>query len=334
MTSAIYPMTAPAQAVADRWTQAALSCESADHARAEAGARLAYQAAGKHEPPRFLWCPSPPAAIEHLQHLLDNGHTSLVSSVRRGNLNRSLAAARAPNWEHTSERDQFTAFGDFHQFMEWTGYYGEQRYDGVEARYDLMEYPYRCNPVTEPERTTLKPVLDTVRRVYDLVHRPIWATIDRDLTASYTMQPVWFWDTERSIVDQDDEGHAVIRYCLNPHDWFFDPPWNYYPDWLLLATIDTYHTVLGTPPDAAWEGCRDVALAAGPWWPLTDVAIISERPTVLRVNAHGQLHAEDEPAVVWPDGSQVWARDGKVLPSPLPADAGAAGAWGQGRCGC
>ncbi|TYB39684.1 hypothetical protein FXF50_04710 [Micromonospora sp. AP08] len=139
------------------------------------------------------------------------------------------------------------------------------------------------------------------------------ATIDRNLTASYTMLPAWFWDTESSIVDQDDEGRAVIRYCLNPRDWFFEPAWNYYPDWLLLATIDTCQEILGTRPHAAWTGCRDVALAAGPWWPLTDLAVMSERPTTLRVNAQDQLHAEGEPAVVWPDGSQVWARDGKAI---------------------
>ncbi|MEU4477796.1 hypothetical protein AB0F68_06975 [Micromonospora sp. NPDC023966] len=78
--------------------------------------------------------------------------------MRRGNLNRSLAAARAPIWERASQLDRFNAFGDFHHFMKWTGYYGEQRYDGIEARYDLTEYPYRCNPVTEPERTALTPV--------------------------------------------------------------------------------------------------------------------------------------------------------------------------------
>ncbi|MGR6318923.1 hypothetical protein Q2K19_31375 [Micromonospora soli] len=233
-----------------------------------------------------------------------------MGSVRRGVLNRSLAAARAPIWEQTSDLDRFRAFGDFHQFMEWEGYYGEQRYDGVEARYDLMEYPYRCNPVTKPECMTLAPVLQAVRRVYDSVHCPIWATMDRSLTSRYTMQPAWFWDAERSFVDQDDEGHAAVRYCLDHDDRFFEPAWCYHPDWVLLAAIDTYREVLATTPGPGREGCRDVALAAGPWWPFANVAVMSERPSLLRVNGHGQLHADEEPAVVWPDGSQMWARDG------------------------
>ncbi|MBM0236700.1 hypothetical protein JNW88_05240 [Micromonospora sp. ATA32] len=44
-----------------------------------------------------------------------------------------------------------------------------------------------------------------------------------------------------------------------------------------------------------------------------DVAVMSERPTLVRVNAQGQVHADGEPAVVWPDGSQVWARDGVAI---------------------
>ncbi|WP_157746613.1 DUF6745 domain-containing protein [Micromonospora inositola] len=59
--------------------------------------------------------------------------------------------------------------------------------------------------------------------------------------------------------------------------------------------------------------CRDVALAAGPWWPFADIAVMSERPTLLRVNALGQLHADDEPTATWPDGSLMWARDGVAI---------------------
>ncbi|MGW5667038.1 hypothetical protein [Micromonospora sp. NPDC003776] len=137
--------------------------------------------------------------------LIDDGQTSLVTSVRRGNLNRSVAAARAPLWEQTSDLDRFRAFGDFHQFMEWEGYYGEQRYDGIEARYNLMEYPYTCNPVTKAEHAALAPVLQAARQVYDLAHCPIWATMDRATTGTHRMKPVQFRDTDRMIVEQDDE---------------------------------------------------------------------------------------------------------------------------------
>ncbi|MGW5667037.1 DUF6745 domain-containing protein [Micromonospora sp. NPDC003776] len=62
-----------------------------------------------------------------------------------------------------------------------------------------------------------------------------------------------------------------------------------------------------------------MALAAGPRWPFADVAVMTQRPTLLRFNAGGQLHAEDEPAVLRPDGSQMRARDGEALPPRSPS---------------
>ncbi|WP_406037508.1 hypothetical protein OG799_23135 [Micromonospora sp. NBC_00898] len=172
---------------------------------------------------------------------------------------------------------------------------------------------YRCSPLTDLERSTLRPVLQAVRRTYDLVHSPIWSALDRHVTARYTMQPAWYWADDHGFVDQDDEARPLVRYSLpDLDDRFFYPAWCYYPDWVVLSAIDTSRAVLGAVPDLAWEGCREVALASGPWWPFADVAVMSERPTLLRINAQGQLHSDQGPAVTGPDGKQVWARDGAV----------------------
>ncbi|WBB88187.1 hypothetical protein O7542_13855 [Micromonospora sp. WMMC264] len=50
---------------------------------------------------------------------------------------------------------------------------------------------------------------------------------------------------------RNDERRAVVHYCLDPHAGLFDPAWNLYPNWLLLAAIDTYQQVLGTAPGPA-----------------------------------------------------------------------------------
>ncbi|MGC4891206.1 DUF6745 domain-containing protein [Micromonospora sp. DT227] len=54
-------------------------------------------------------------------------------------------------------------------------------------------------------------------------------------------------------------------------------------------------------------------VSAGPWWLLSTVAVMTQRPTVLQLTDDGLLHAVDEPAVVWADGSP-WARNGAAAP--------------------
>jgi hypothetical protein len=93
---------------------------------------------------------------------------------------------------------------------------------------------------------------------------------------------------------------------------YLDAAWSYYPDPVVLAAVDTYRAVLGAAPNPAGEGCRAVALSSGPWWPFGDVAVMSERPTALRVDDHGRLQGHEMPAVEWPDGEQLRARHGDV----------------------
>jgi hypothetical protein len=54
-------------------------------------------------------------------------------------------------------------------------------------------------------------------------------------------------------------------------------------------------------------GMMEVAKQQGWWWPLTDVAVITDRPTVLNRNANGELHCTDGPAISFSDGWSVWA---------------------------
>ncbi|MFG1766937.1 DUF6745 domain-containing protein [Micromonospora parva] len=45
-------------------------------------------------------------------------------------------------------------------------------------------------------------------------------------------------------------------------------------------------------PGSAWQGCRDVALTSGPWWPFPETVVMSERPTLLTLDGRDRLHAE------------------------------------------
>ncbi|MEV1320034.1 DUF6745 domain-containing protein [Micromonospora arborensis] len=304
----------PADSIAHTWTGAALTTEPADHDRAEDAARTAYRDAGLPEPTQFIWCPSPWAALEHIESLIVGGQSSLVTAVRRTVLKQALSAARVLLVDRASDTERFSAFGEFHSFFERKGFYGEQRYDGMDERYDLMERPYRCPPVLPSERSALRPVLHAVHHTYRYVLRPMWSAIGRSITARFALQPVWYWADEHGLVDQDDEARAVIRYSTpGLNDQFFDPAWCYWPDLMVLAAIDTYRGSLGVGPDPAWQGCRDVALTSGPWWPFPDTAVMIERPILLTLDEQGRLHGDDGPAVQWADGHPVWASEGTLI---------------------
>jgi hypothetical protein len=216
--------------VAATWIAAAVATGPADRDRAQAAALAAYRAAGLPAPRRFVWCASLHDAVEQLRHHIAGGRTPLIRQVRRDVLNKALAAARAPLWQQASDLERFTAHRDFHCFFERAGYYGEQRYDGVEERYDLTEYPYRCSPVLPAERSALQPVLHAVRSSYDRVLRPTWDALGR-AARDYDLHPAWYWYDHFSPVDHDDEARAVVQYCLpDLRDRFFDPAWHFYPD--------------------------------------------------------------------------------------------------------
>ncbi|WP_374102184.1 DUF6745 domain-containing protein [Micromonospora sp. U21] len=101
------------------------------------------------------------------------------------------------------------------------------------------------------------------------------------------------------------------------------PPTSKPSDVGVLTAINTYRDALGAAPDPASQGCRDVALASGPWWPFPDTALMSERPAVLKLDDQGRLHADNGPAIRWLDGHPVWEREGILVDARVgstPAD--------------
>jgi hypothetical protein len=65
------------------------------------------------------------------------------------------------------------------------------------------------------------------------------------------------------------------------------------------------------------EPLMRLAAVAGPWFPLQDVCIITERPTVLHRDTAGNLHADNGPAAAYPDTWAVYAWHGVCVPSWL-----------------
>lgn len=64
-------------------------------------------------------------------------------------------------------------------------------------------------------------------------------------------------------------------------------------------------------------GLVGVARAAGWWWPFEQVAVVSERPTVLARDDQGRLHGEDGPAIAYSDGLALHCWRGLPVPADL-----------------
>ncbi len=70
------------------------------------------------------------------------------------------------------------------------------------------------------------------------------------------------------------------------------------------------------PRSAALDALAKIARSAGPWWPFDKLVIACERPSGILMDQQERPHAEDGPAVVYPDGWGVYFWHG----TPVPAD--------------
>src|SRR5215472_14931011 len=61
---------------------------------------------------------------------------------------------------------------------------------------------------------------------------------------------------------------------------------------------------------AAWR----VAKAAGPWWAFEGLAVLADHPMELHRNARGLPENGDGAAIVWRDGTRIFAWNGQSLP--------------------
>lgn len=54
----------------------------------------------------------------------------------------------------------------------------------------------------------------------------------------------------------------------------------------------------------------EVDRSVGPWYPFEDAAVVSDRPALVRLDAKGEPHCPDGPALVYADGFEVYALKG------------------------
>ena len=158
-------------------------------------------------------------------------------------------------------------------------------------------------------------VLDQVRdQVRDQVSAQVSAQVLAQVSDHVSAQVL---DQVRDQVRDQVLAHvlAQVRDQVRDINWQWPNNWGGQDGWYWsLAYYDTMRE-LGVDACARVQPWIDAARATGCCWLYWDVAIITDRPTTLLVDARGRLHGESGPAVEYADGLQVWAWHGTRVPA-------------------
>jgi hypothetical protein len=73
------------------------------------------------------------------------------------------------------------------------------------------------------------------------------------------------------------------------------------------------HGLFKTLDKDALEWWRTIASTGCWWWPYTKFTVVSAYPTKVSFDSPGRLHAEDGPAIEFPDGLAIWAWHGVLV---------------------
>ncbi|MYY07019.1 MULTISPECIES: DUF6745 domain-containing protein [unclassified Streptomyces] len=148
-----------------------------------------------------------------------------------------------------------------------------------------------------------RPWAEERRRVYDALGPAGWSAL-------WSATGAQLWETTAGLAERIRAGVVA--------DLGGDPDAESRVRLLLLDAVLGQH-------DAAWlaafdgrgdrlDGLAAVARNAGWWWPYERVAVISERPQVLRRDEAGRLDRGDGPALSYPDGFALYAWRGMPVP--------------------
>jgi hypothetical protein len=149
------------------------------------------------------------------------------------------------------------------------------------------------------------------------------------------------WPSLRSVLDEDLAAELVARalegvvqrlaggdgrprsdaQAMQPGQWDVATP-------VLAAARDVLDGFIwrhkqGRAAHEAFVDSRlELARAAGPWWALDGLAIVSERPLRMKVDDRGRPHAADGPSIAWADGTELWSWHGVRVPKAVILEPG------------
>ena len=171
------------------------------------------------------------------------------------------------------------------------------------------------------ERADRKMAEEGVRKAYATAGltaptRMIW--VDNPLSGAYLQALV-----EEVEVEGDHVTSAQIEEMMSGlsksqtskvrerlQKWSLNCCWGQHEVW--LSFYDTF-AEFGIDTGQI-TGLVEVAKSCGWWWPMEDVVVLTERPALIHLDDQQRLHAEDGPAIQWPDGWGFYCWHGTRVP--------------------
>jgi Domain of unknown function (DUF6745) len=304
----------------DAWRAAAGSTDRADRPRAEAAIASLYRADGRSAP-TFAWVPSPAAGI--LAYTFASlGHAKILSPWARGDIgngaNREFNAlaepfGMEPAWTYRlacAARDRIpaerlprlAASDPVAGSAEALGFGGTSRV--LPLVRSAAAAPLRLAG-GHPDPASVDAAAGVLGDAWPRLVELVGADLARSVFAEATRR------LAAEILTSSVNRREAVQ-AMQPGQWDILSP-------VLAASRDVFggfiwrHLHARSVHEQQVEARLQIARSAGPWWALDGLAIVSERPLVLRRDDRGRPHCADGPAIAWADGLEGFAWHGVAV---------------------
>ncbi len=268
----------------ERWTAIGLSTEPADRPTAEAAIATMYRCGGLEPPQHIVWCKSP------LSMLLTAAVLRRRDSVRASLRDSVEDSVRASVRDSVEDSVGASVGATVRDSVE----------DSVRASVrDSVGATVGASVGATVRDSVGATVRDSVEdSVGATVRDSVWDSVEDSVRASV-------WDSVGASVG-DSVGDSVWDSVWGQHEAYW------------LAFYAYFREVCGIEEETKQlDGLLALSKSAGWALPYRDICFVSERHTTLLRDERGRLHAEDGPAVRYPDGWAVWAWHGVRVPQEV-----------------
>lgn len=136
--------------------------------------------------------------------------------------------------------------------------------------------------------------------LWELTNERLWSQLWRDLRGR-------IWSRVARAVD-DHPTSAAAKSELTGSDV------GLWRDGYDLVRLTGTLRIVGMPAEPRLTALFDACRQNGWWWPKPDVAVLTDRPTVIERDEQGRPHSGIGPAVAWADGCELFYWHGTLIP--------------------